>query len=78
MKVDTKKWKQNFNQELINVQIIYDDFFAERKIDDFFDLHEKDKTGLTIHIFKDKDLPKEIADALSTAFIKSKPDSYNK
>lgn len=76
MKMDTQKWIENFNEELINIQIEFDAFFAEGKIDDYYDLKVDEETGLvTIYISKSNELPKRIADALGDAFIKSRPDN---
>ncbi len=74
MKTDTKKWIENFNEELINIQIEFDAFFTEGKIDDYYSLKVDEETGkVSIYISKSNELPKQIADALSDAFIKSKP-----
>jgi hypothetical protein len=74
MRPDTKKWVENFNQELVHIQIEFDAFFAEGKIDNYYDLKVDDETGvLTLNISSLNELPKQIADSLSEAFIKSKP-----
>ena len=74
MKIETKKWIDNFHKELIHIQIEFDAFFMEGKINDYFDLCVDKKTGMvTIHISKLNELPKQIVDALSEAFIRSKP-----
>ncbi len=74
MVTDTQKWIEKFKQELIHIQIEFDAFFAERKIEDYYILHVHEETGmLTLHISKLNNLPKQIADALREAFIKSKP-----
>ena len=74
MKIDTKKWIENFNEELIHIQIGFDAFFTEGKIEDYYDLNVDEETGsVIINISKSNELPKQIADALSDAFLKSKP-----
>ena len=76
MKSNTQKWIDNFSLELVNIQIQFDAFFAEGNIENYYKLHVHEETGmLTLHISKHNDLPKEIADALNDAFIKSKPDN---
>ena len=74
MKIDTKKWIENFNEELIHIQIGFDAFFTEGKIEDYYDLNVDEETGsVIINISKSNELPKQIADELSDAFLKSKP-----
>lgn len=74
MKLDTKKWIENFNRELVNIQFQFNAFFAEGNIENYYKLHVHEETGmLTLHISELNDLPKEIADALTDAFLKSKP-----
>lgn len=76
MKPGTKKWIENFNLELINIQIEFDAFFLKGKIEDYYKLEADKETGtLSIDISKSNELPKQIADALSDAFIKSAPKS---
>ena len=73
-KDDTKKWIENFKQEVIHIQNEFDAFFGEGKIEDYYNLKVDEKTKkLTINISKLNELPKQVADALSEAFIKSKP-----
>ena len=73
-KIDTKKWIENFNLELTHIQIEFDAFFVEGKPDDYYDLNIDKKMGLvTIHISKLNELPKQISDAITDAFMKSKP-----
>jgi hypothetical protein len=74
MKADTKKWIENFEQELINIQIEFDAFFLKGKIDDYYKLKVDETTGKpSIYIAESNELPKQIEEALSDAFIKSEP-----
>ena len=74
MKPGTKKWIENFNLELINIQIEFDAFFLRGKIDDYYKLKVDERTGKpSIYISESTELPKQIAEALSDAFIKSEP-----
>ncbi len=74
MKTDRKKWIENFNQELINIQIEFDAFFLKGKIDDYYKLKVDERTGKPlIYISESNELRKQIAEALSDAFIKSDP-----
>lgn len=74
MKTDTRKWIENFEQELINIQIEFDAFFLKGKIDDYYKLKIDERTGNpSIYISESNELPKQIAEALSAAFIKSEP-----
>ncbi|KAF0243335.1 MAG: hypothetical protein FD183_8 [Chitinophagaceae bacterium] len=74
MKTDTKKWKENFNQELVHIQIQFDSFFTEGKMDDYYTLKEDRKAGMLIlNISAHNELPKQIEEELIDAFNKSKP-----
>ena len=74
MKTDTKKWKENFNQKLVHIQIQFDSFFTEGKMDDYYTLNEDRKTGMLIlNISAHNELPKQIEEELIDAFNKSKP-----
>jgi hypothetical protein len=74
MKTDTKKWKENFNQELVHIQIQFDSFFTKGKLDDYYTLKEDRKTGMLIlNISAHNELPKQIEVELIDAFNKSKP-----
>ncbi len=74
MTTDTKIWIENFNQELPHIQMEFDAFFAEGKIDDYYDLTVDKETGtLILTISTLNELPRQVADSLSEAFIRSKP-----
>lgn len=75
MKSNTKKWIEKFNQELIRIQTEFNAFFAKGKIDDYYNLEVDEKVDVVkINISKSNELPKEIGDALSEAFIKFQPE----
>lgn len=74
MKTDAKKWRENFNQELVHIQIQFDAFFADGRMDDYYTLKEDEKTGLLIlSISALNELPRQIEEELIDAFNKSKP-----
>lgn len=74
MKINTKKWIESFNEELIHIQIEFDAFLLKGRIEDYYKLEVDKETGaLSIYISKSNELPKQIADALSDAFVKSAP-----
>ena len=46
MKSDTKKWKKNFYQQLVHIQIKFDAFFAEGRMYDYYTLKEDKKRSV--------------------------------
>ncbi len=74
MKADTKKWKENFNRQLVHIQIQFDAFFAEGEMDDYYTIRENEENGmLVLNISAHNQLPKQIEEELIDAFNKSKP-----
>lgn len=74
MKANIKEWKENFNQQLAHIQIEFDAFFVEGKIDDYYTLEENEEEGLlTLRISGNGILPKQIEGLLVDAFNQSKP-----
>lgn len=73
MKTDTKKWRENFKLELVHIQIQFDAFFTDGKMDEYYTLKEDEKTGMLIlNISAHNELPKQIEEELMDAFNKSK------
>ena len=82
MKAESKKentytaiWRRNFMHEVEAIQIEYDAFFTNRKLQDYFSLTEDESTDtLSLHFHDAQSLPKSIEKSLQLVFLKSKPD----
>ena len=67
-------WIQNFEIEVESIQIEFDAFFLNRKIQDYYELKINRQSGyLSIDVFRREDLPAEIIDRLTVAYLNSKP-----
>ena len=67
-------WLKNFQQELHGIQIEFDAFFLNNKLEDYFFIEHNKSTLLTLHFTGNKDLPADITEAITAAFIRSKPE----
>ena len=73
MKYD-EQWIENLNDQVAVIQIQFDAFLKNRKLTDYFDFHRGENGELkSLHFTKAHALPREIENALTEAFIKSKP-----
>ena len=69
------QWIENFYQQAKAVQIEFDAFLKNRKLSDYYHFHRGENGQLvSLHFPQAHGLPKEIENALTEAFIKSKPD----
>lgn len=69
------KWKENFKAGMANLQIEFDAFFVEKKLDEFYNLKVDEVTqNLELEIFHGKELPKEIEDRIMETFWNTKPE----
>ncbi|PLK44887.1 hypothetical protein [Emticicia sp. TH156] len=70
----TEKWQENFNRELPHIQIAFDAFFVDGKLEDYYTLRiSEDAELLILSLSEHQTLPKQIEDALIDAFNQSKP-----
>lgn len=68
------EWIANFNEQVKAVQIEFDAFLKNRELSDYYHFHRNDDGELvSLHFPQTHGLPKEIVQALTEAFIKSKP-----
>ena len=67
-------WLKRFQQELTGIQMEFDAFFLNNKLEDYFFIEHNKSTLLTLHFTGNKDLPKDITEAITAAFIRSKPE----
>lgn len=69
-----KLWIVNFEKEVEAIQIEFDAFFLNRKIQDYYRLRINKQSGyLSIDVFRREDLPTEIIDRLTVAYLNAKP-----
>ena len=67
-------WLKHFQQELTGIQIEFDAFFLNKKLEDYFFIEHNKSLLLTLHFTGNKDLPLHITETITAAFIKSKPE----
>ena len=71
---NAKLWAEAFEREVQSIQVEYDAFFIERKIQDFYTLRINEENGyVAIDIISRDDLPAGIIDRLTVAYLNSKP-----
>lgn len=69
-----EQWIANFNEQVKAVQIEFDAFLKSRNLSDYYHFHRGENGELiSLHFPQAHGLPKEIEQALTEAFIKSKP-----
>lgn len=69
-----EQWIANFNEQVKAVQIEFDAFLKSSNLSDYYHFHRTENGELiSLHFPQAHGLPKEIEQALTEAFIKSKP-----
>lgn len=69
-----EQWIANFNERVKAVQIEFDAFLKNRNLSYYYHFHRGENGELiSLHFPQAHGLPKEIEQALTEAFIKSKP-----
>lgn len=67
-------WVTNFEKEVQAIQIEFDAFFRNRKIQDYYRLRvNMESSSISIDIERRDELPSEIIDRLTVAYLKAKP-----
>lgn len=73
-----EQWITNFTERVKTIQIEFDAFLKNRRLSDYYHFHKGDNGELlSLHFLQVHSLPKEIEQALTEAFIKSKPQNNN-
>lgn len=73
--VKLTKWRENFKAGMANLQIEFDAFFVEKKLNEFYRLKvDEVSQNLVLEILNQDELPKEIADRLIQIFTQAKPE----
>ena len=71
MNISTQKIIEEFNREIVGIQISFDAFFLKGKLNDYYQLIENEESGtLSISFTNQKELPKQIKEELINAFEK--------
>jgi hypothetical protein len=68
------KWRENFNQQVQNLQIEFGGFFNSKKLSEFYEIKEDEVSQSLALVIKDDNLPKEIQDRLTTLFGTTRPE----
>lgn len=69
-----KQWVANFNKEIVNVQVSFDAFFLQKKIDCYYSLKiDEEHNDLILEMIDGEELPNEIVNRIVDAYTKSKP-----
>lgn len=71
--MDQSTWIKNFEERVKEIEIEFNAFFKNKPLCSFYFI-DKSKSSLSLH-FHDNNLPNEIVQALTDAFIASKPTS---
>ncbi|HUC79945.1 MAG TPA: hypothetical protein VMR70_03480 [Flavisolibacter sp.] len=69
-----EQWIADFNERVKPVQIEFDAFLKSKNLSDYYHFH-RDENGqlISLHFPQAHGLPKKIEQALTEAFLKSKP-----
>lgn len=69
------KWKENFALEVENLQIEFDSFFMDKKLDSYYNVKvDTQNDSLSLEFTNQTELPKDIVDRITKAFTKTKPE----
>ena len=72
--IQLNKWIKDFEKEVKAIEIEFNAFFLSRKIRDYYSLRVNKASGyLSIDINRRDDLPSEVIDRLTVAYLSSKP-----
>ncbi|MGI8634265.1 MAG: hypothetical protein ACR2KZ_02565 [Segetibacter sp.] len=73
LKID--KWKENFEAGLATIKIEFDAFFLKKKLDEFYSLNTDETShNLELEILHSNDLPEEMKDRITEAFLNARPE----
>ena len=69
-----EQWIANFNERVKAIQIEFDAFLKSKNLSDYYDfLRDENGHLLSLHFTQAHGLPRKIEEALTEAFIKTKP-----
>ena len=68
------QWIDAFEKEVGTIEIEFNAFFKDKKLRDYYSLHISKSTGnLSVEINQRDELPPEIIDRLTAAYLTAKP-----
>jgi hypothetical protein len=69
-----QKWIDNFNEEIKSVETEFRSFFKKKPLKEYYRINIDNEIGyISIEILDRKDLPMEIIDSITVAFLRAKP-----
>lgn len=68
------RWQRNFNDEVLSIQIEFDSFFNNKKLNQFYELKEDEASQSLSLVITDDTLPNEIKKRLMNAFETTRPE----
>jgi hypothetical protein len=69
-----QKWIENFNEEIKSVETEFRSFFRGKPLKEYYKINIDNEIGyISIDIMNRKDLPMEIIDSITVAFLRAKP-----
>lgn len=73
LKID--KWKENFEAGIANLQIEFDAFFLEKKLDEFYSLNtDETSQNLELEVLHKEELPPGLADSIIETFTNARSE----
>lgn len=67
-----EKWKKNFDAEVRNIEIEFDAFFNNKKLNEYYSLKLNESDELSLQI--NDELPKHIKERLIKLLMETKPE----
>ncbi len=68
------QWRETFNNATENLEIEFDSFFKNKKLDSFYRLRLDERSENLCLVITDETLPREIEDKLTKLFMETKPE----
>ena len=68
------RWQRNFNDEVLSIQIEFDSFFNNKKLNQFYELKEDEASQSLSLVITDDTLPNQIKKPLMNAFETTRPE----
>ena len=70
--IKLNRWKENFETEVKNIQVEYDSFFLNRKLDNIYNITLNESNEWELQI--EDNLPNEIKNRFQQIFLNTKPE----
>lgn len=69
-----ERWRENFNNEVQSIQIEFDSFFDNKKLNQFYEIKGDEASQSLSLVITDDTLPNEIKKRLMNAFETTRPE----